>query len=139
MSYTKIVKKLTNKEIGAIFQGQLEMGPRALGNRSIIADPRMEDGKDKVNEVKEIILSMVKPTRSEEGNELYNFYEEKNNDDKIISFHLFEIYKNSAALDNYILNLNIPILGICYGHQILAKKLGGKIKISKIIFNFFYT
>ena len=29
--------------------------------------------KDKVNEVKEIILSMVKPTRSEEGNELYNF------------------------------------------------------------------
>ena len=55
--------------------------------------------KDKVNEVKEIILSMIKPTRSEEGNELYNFYEEKNKDDKIISFHLFEIYKDSAALD----------------------------------------
>ena len=55
--------------------------------------------KDKANEVKEIILSMIKPTRSEEGNELYNFYEEKNKDDKIISFHLFEIYKNSAALD----------------------------------------
>ena len=55
--------------------------------------------KDKVNEVKEIILSMIKPTRSEKGNELYNFYEEKNNDDKIISFHLFEIYKNSTALD----------------------------------------
>ena len=55
--------------------------------------------KDKVNEVKEIILSMIKPTRSEEGNELYNFYEEKSNDYKIISFHLFEIYKDSAALD----------------------------------------
>ena len=55
--------------------------------------------KDKVNEVKEVILSMIKPTRSEEGNELYNFYEEKNNDNKIISFHLFEIYKDSAALD----------------------------------------
>ena len=55
--------------------------------------------KDKVKEVKEIILSMIKPTRSEECNELYNFYEEKNKDDKIISFHLFEIYKNSAALD----------------------------------------
>ena len=55
--------------------------------------------KDKVNEVKEVILSMIKPTRSEEGNELYNFYEEKNKDDKIISFHLFEIYKNSTALD----------------------------------------
>ena len=55
--------------------------------------------KDKVNEVKEIILSMIKPTRLEEGNELYNFYEEKNKNNKIISFHLFEIYKNSAALD----------------------------------------
>ena len=55
--------------------------------------------KDKVNEVKEIISSMIKPTRLEEGNELYNFYEEKNKDGKIISFHLFEIYKNSAALD----------------------------------------
>ena len=55
--------------------------------------------KDKNNEVKEIILSMINPTRSEEGNELYNFYEEKNNEDKSTSFHLFEIYKDSAALD----------------------------------------
>ena len=55
--------------------------------------------KDKANEVKEIILSMIKPTRSEEGNELYNFYEEKNDDGKNISFHLFEIYKDSTALD----------------------------------------
>ena len=39
--------------------------------------------------------------------------------------------KNSIDLDNYILNLNLPILGICYGHQILAKKFGGKVKISK--------
>ena len=32
---------------------------------------------DKNNEVKEIILAMVNPTRSEEGNEIYNFYEDK--------------------------------------------------------------
>ena len=55
--------------------------------------------KDKIMEAKEIILSMIKPTRSEEGNEVYNFYEEKNNDTKNISFHLFEIYKDSTALD----------------------------------------
>ena len=65
----------------------------------IIVQASFHPKKDKVNEVKEIILSMIKPTRSEEGNELYNFYEEKNKDDKIISFHLFEIYKDSAALD----------------------------------------
>ena len=55
--------------------------------------------ENKSNEVKEIILSMIKPTREEKGNEVYNFYEEKNDDKKSGSFHLFEIYKDSAALD----------------------------------------
>ena len=55
--------------------------------------------ENKNNEVKEIILSMIKPTRKEEGNEVYNFYEENNNDKKNSSFHLFEIYKDLAALD----------------------------------------
>jgi len=54
---------------------------------------------DKNNEVKETILAMVDPTRSEEGNEIYNFYEVKNDDGKNISFHLFEVYKDTAALD----------------------------------------
>ena len=54
---------------------------------------------EKKNEVKELILAMVNPTRLEEGNEIYNFYEVKNDDGKNISFHLFEIYKNSTALD----------------------------------------
>ena len=53
----------------------------------------------KSKEVKDIILAMVKPTREEEGNEIYNFYEEKKDDVKNISFHLFEVYKDSAALD----------------------------------------
>ena len=54
---------------------------------------------DKNNEVKETILTMVDPTRSEEGNDIYNFYEVKNDDGKNISFHLFEVYKDTAALD----------------------------------------
>jgi|SRR6056300_585287 quinol monooxygenase YgiN len=55
--------------------------------------------KDKKNEVKEIILSMISPTRLEQGNELYNFYEEKNNQGQSASFYLFEVYKNNEALD----------------------------------------
>ena len=42
--------------------------------------------REKVNEVKDIILAMVNPTRSEEGNEIYNFYEEKKDNGKNISF-----------------------------------------------------
>jgi len=55
--------------------------------------------KDKKEDVKKIIQSMVNPTRSEEGNEVYNFYEEKSNDNNNISFHLFEVYKNNKALN----------------------------------------
>ena len=54
---------------------------------------------EKNNDVKETILAMINPTRSEEGNEIYNFYETKNDVDQSISYHLFEIYKDSAALD----------------------------------------
>ena len=42
---------------------------------------------------------MIGHTRAEKGNEVYNFYEEKSNNEKNISFHLFEIYKDSAALN----------------------------------------
>jgi len=38
--------------IVALFQGRSEGGPRALGNRSILFDPRRIDGKDIVNKVK---------------------------------------------------------------------------------------
>ena len=33
------------------YQGRMEFGPRALGSRSILADPTREDMKDRVNEV----------------------------------------------------------------------------------------
>ncbi len=34
------------------FQGRMELGPRALGNRSILADPRTVEMRDRVNRVK---------------------------------------------------------------------------------------
>jgi carbamoyltransferase len=48
----QIIDLILDKKIGAIYQGQSECGPRALGNRSIIFDPRILDGKDLVNIVK---------------------------------------------------------------------------------------
>tara|TARA_B100000674_G_scaffold196172_1_gene159882 strand:- start:53 stop:1615 length:1563 start_codon:yes stop_codon:yes gene_type:complete len=39
--------------------------------------------------------------------------------------------KNKYAFDKKILQFNVPVLGICFGHQILSKINGGKIKQSK--------
>jgi carbamoyltransferase len=47
------VARLLDRQVGAIFQGKAEMGARALGNRSIIFDPRVPDGKDIVNRIKQ--------------------------------------------------------------------------------------
>jgi carbamoyltransferase len=47
-----IVDLIIDQKIGAIYQGQSECGPRSLGNRSIIFDPRIYNGKQIVNTVK---------------------------------------------------------------------------------------
>jgi carbamoyltransferase len=46
------INHLLNKKIVALFQGRAEGGPRALGNRSLLFDPRVKNGKDIVNKVK---------------------------------------------------------------------------------------
>lgn len=48
----EVVNLMTSKNIVAMFQGKSENGPRALGNRSLMFDPRFEDGKDFVNTIK---------------------------------------------------------------------------------------
>lgn len=52
-THVDIVNLLIEKHIVAIFQGRSENGPRALGNRSLLFDPRFVDGKDHVNQVKQ--------------------------------------------------------------------------------------
>ena len=46
------VKLILKGNIVTLFQGSCENGPRALGNRSVLFDPRTEDGKAYVNSVK---------------------------------------------------------------------------------------
>ena len=43
------VQRLVNGKVIGWFQGRFEWGPRALGNRSIVADPRNPEMKDIVN------------------------------------------------------------------------------------------
>ena len=49
----KILQQLQENKITAVASGGAEFGPRALGNRSILADPRGNDVKDLVNSIKQ--------------------------------------------------------------------------------------
>lgn len=52
IKYNDIVDIISSKNIVAIFQGKSEAGPRALGNRSFLYDPRDPDGREHVNLIK---------------------------------------------------------------------------------------
>jgi len=47
-----ILDELLVKQIVGVASGRAEFGPRALGNRSLLADPRGKEIKEKVNEIK---------------------------------------------------------------------------------------
>jgi carbamoyltransferase len=48
----EIISELVTNKIVGVASGRAEFGPRALGNRSLLADPRGPEIKDKVNEIK---------------------------------------------------------------------------------------
>jgi len=52
-SNNDIVSYLETNKICGVARGPAEFGPRALGNRSLLADPRGADIKDKVNAIKQ--------------------------------------------------------------------------------------
>jgi carbamoyltransferase len=49
----KVFNEIITNKIAAVASGKAEFGPRALGNRSILADPRDPDIKNKVNKIKQ--------------------------------------------------------------------------------------
>jgi carbamoyltransferase len=48
----EIIDLIREKNIVALYQGSSEAGPRALGNRTLMFDPTVQNGKDLVNQVK---------------------------------------------------------------------------------------
>ena len=46
------IEKILNQQVVAIFQGHSEWGARALGNRSMLFDPRNKDAQKIINKIK---------------------------------------------------------------------------------------
>ncbi len=44
-----VVERLADAKVVGWLQGRMEFGPRALGARSILADPRGDDTRDRIN------------------------------------------------------------------------------------------
>ena len=51
-NYAEIIDLIQDKHLVALFQGRSEAGPRALGNRTLMFDPTVPNGKDVVNLIK---------------------------------------------------------------------------------------
>ena len=41
------------------------------------------------------------------------------------------LHKSAPSINRKLINSNIPVLGICYGHQLISNLFGGKTKYSK--------
>ena len=47
----EVAQLIAEQNIVCLYQGRSEAGPRALGNRSILANPTIEGMKDRINKV----------------------------------------------------------------------------------------
>lgn len=48
----RLADRLSEEAIGAVFRGRMEFGPRALGKRSVLASPRQQATRDRLNRIK---------------------------------------------------------------------------------------
>lgn len=73
----EIANLLAQGEVGAIFEGPAEYGPRALGNRSIVADPRIVNGQIYINlkiKMRESFRPFAPIVLEEEANKYFNTF-----------------------------------------------------------------
>ena len=79
VTHKDVAQLIADRTTVAIFQGQSEAGPRALGNRSILYDPRDPDGKKRVNQIKkrEWYRPFAASVLQEHADEWFNLLGEK--------------------------------------------------------------
>ena len=97
---SEIVQYLLKNKICGLSRGKAEFGPRALGNRSLIADPRDPHIKDRVNEIKH--RQKFRPFAPVILKEYYDqyFYEGGNNYMQFAVTSKTELYPSILHTDN---------------------------------------
>ena len=70
----ELARELVGSGMVGVASGRAEFGPRALGNRSLLADPRTAEMKDKVNRIKgrEPFRPFAPVVRVERAHELFD-------------------------------------------------------------------
>ncbi len=104
MSLKENLEKILIIDFGSQFTQLIARRIRELGVYSEIISHKKFDNINSLNNTKGIILS---------GGPL-NVYQEK-----------------KVKFNKQIFDKNIPLLGICFGHQVISKELGGKVRKSK--------
>ena len=104
MSLDQNLNKVLIIDFGSQFTQLIARRVRELGVFSEIVSHKKIKPKDINNSIKGIVLS---------GGPL----------------NVYQI--NKYSFDKKILQLDVPVLGICFGHQILSKLNGGRVKQSK--------
>ncbi len=104
MSLDQNLNKILIIDFGSQFTQLIARRVRELGVFSEIVSHKKIKLKDVDNSIKGIVLS---------GGPL----------------NVYQI--NKYSFDKKILQLDVPVLGICFGHQILSKLNGGRVKQSK--------
>ena len=85
----EIAKYIAEGQVIAWFQGRMEFGPRALGNRSILADPRVPEIRDKINKLikkREGFRPFAPAVKVEAASQ---FFEIEKGDESIYAYMLF--------------------------------------------------
>ncbi len=87
--HIQTAKLLSQGKLVGWVQGRAEFGPRSLGNRSILADPRSADMKDKINSLvkfREEFRPFAPSILHEHGDEYFENYQESRYMERTLQF-----------------------------------------------------
>jgi carbamoyltransferase len=99
--HIETAKLLAESKLIGWAQGRAEFGPRALGNRSILADPRPADMKDKINarvKFREEFRPFAPSILAEYGHEYFENYQESPYMERTLVFRKEVIHKVPAVV-----------------------------------------